>query len=137
MNVRTCLDEHLSSPSAEADFSAGLKSVVVCVYLLSEWRHRLVEAGLALCGPQHCRVMNDLMAGEVSSVLTLSRCTQAFITHRSYSFSINWISKGDIYGDVCLYVAPQMAQLLHFAAVYQKRGSSLLQSCVDVNLAHF
>lgn len=30
-----------------------------------------MEAGLALCGPQHCRVMNDLTAGEVSSVLQI------------------------------------------------------------------
>lgn len=43
-----------------------------CVCLLSKWGCRLVEAGLALCGPQHCRVINDLMAGEVSSFLQLS-----------------------------------------------------------------
>lgn len=42
-----------------------------CACWLSEWRHWLVEAGLALCGPQHCRVMNDLTAGEVSSVLQI------------------------------------------------------------------
>lgn len=60
----------------EAGFSAGLKMVnlVVCLCLLSEWRHRLVEAGLALCGPQHCRVVKDLIAGEVSSVLNPSTC---------------------------------------------------------------
>lgn len=47
--------------------------VCVCACVPPEWRHRLVEAGLVLCGPKHCRVMNDLMAGEVSSVLRPSQ----------------------------------------------------------------
>lgn len=41
-----------------------------------------MEAGLALCGPQHCGVMNDLMGGEVSFVLCLCRCIQAFMIRR-------------------------------------------------------
>lgn len=43
-----------------------------CVYLVSEKKCRLEEGALALCGPQHCRVMNDLMAAEVSFILQLS-----------------------------------------------------------------
>lgn len=59
--------------SAEAAFLAqDLKRWTGrCASWLSEWRHWLVEAGLALCGPQCCRVRNDLTAGEVSSVLQI------------------------------------------------------------------
>lgn len=42
-----------------------------CACWLLEWRRWSAEAGLVLCGPQHCRVMNDLTAGEVSSVLQI------------------------------------------------------------------
>lgn len=69
--------------SAMAGFSARLKmeNLVMCVCSLSTWGHRLVKAGLALCGPQHCRVMNDLKAVEVSSALKLSRSAQTRVIY--------------------------------------------------------
>lgn len=56
-------------------------NLVVYLCSLSEWRRRLVEAGLALCGPQHCRVLKNLIAGEVSAVLKPSTCTQAEVIY--------------------------------------------------------
>ena len=85
--------------------------VCVCVCVPPEWRHRLVEAGLVLCGPKHCRVMNDLMAGEVSSVLQPLRMHTVIYDPQKWFilvtqptavliFCINRISLAFIYDDV-------------------------------------
>ena len=92
----------------------------VCV--LSGRRHRLVEAGLASCGPQHCRVMNDLMAEEVSTLLQLSRCGGIYVPQNRLLDTLNKLLSA-LFMMICVQLGSARSAV---AAVYQVHSYRLV-----------